>query len=85
MTRSTAGDGELALDELGGIPVVLNFWASWCDSCAEEAPGSSEVAQGGRHVRASVLAFRQRLFRQVVEEQQLRHRVVQFLDPGFVG
>jgi cytochrome c biogenesis protein CcmG, thiol:disulfide interchange protein DsbE len=51
---SAASDGRVALSELRGTPVVLNFWASWCTPCREEAP---LLEQGWRDGRRRGVAF----------------------------
>lgn len=35
----------IALSRLRGHPVVLNFWASWCAPCREEAPLLVQIAR----------------------------------------
>lgn len=35
----------IALEALRGHPVVLNFWASWCAPCREEAPLLEQVSR----------------------------------------
>jgi cytochrome c biogenesis protein CcmG/thiol:disulfide interchange protein DsbE len=39
------GSGSLSLGDFEGKPLVINFWASWCLPCEEEAPLFSSMAQ----------------------------------------
>ncbi len=50
-------DGMLDLAGLRGKPVVLNFWASWCAPCKEEAPYLEQVWRGNRHRGLTVVGL----------------------------
>ena len=41
----TLDGGTLSLDQLRGRPLVLNFWASWCVPCRDEAPLLRDASQ----------------------------------------
>jgi cytochrome c biogenesis protein CcmG, thiol:disulfide interchange protein DsbE len=42
---SLDGDGEISLADYRGKALVLNFWASWCGPCKDEAPLLEETWQ----------------------------------------
>ncbi len=44
-TLPTMTGGNITLSELEGTPVVLNFWARFCDPCRMELPYFEAVAQ----------------------------------------
>ena len=45
-----AGDEEVTLSSFRGKPVVLNFWASWCLPCRDEAPAFRRRTKWGNQV-----------------------------------
>lgn len=67
--RPRLADGRVSLRELRGHPVVVNFWASWCVPCKEEAPAFV----------ASARAFRGRIVFLGIDVQDLKGAARGFL------
>ncbi|MPY65518.1 redoxin domain-containing protein [Deinococcus sp. SDU3-2] len=44
-TLESLDGAQVSLAALQGRPVVLNFWASWCEPCREEAPLFRELGE----------------------------------------
>jgi cytochrome c biogenesis protein CcmG/thiol:disulfide interchange protein DsbE len=53
--RNLDGSGSLTLSELRGRVVVLNFFASWCNPCRDEAPVLRSLSERYRNSGIVVL------------------------------
>jgi thiol-disulfide isomerase/thioredoxin len=51
----TLDGGRLDLAALRGRPVVVNFWATWCEPCVREFPLLARTAAGHRAARLAVV------------------------------
>jgi thiol-disulfide isomerase/thioredoxin len=49
------GKSSIALADLGGHPVLLAFWATWCEPCRAEAPILNQAAERWRDRGAFVV------------------------------
>ena len=49
------GSGRVSLAQLRGRPVVVNFWASWCEPCKRETPDL--VAFAASHPKIQVVGL----------------------------
>jgi cytochrome c biogenesis protein CcmG/thiol:disulfide interchange protein DsbE len=74
------GEDQLQLRSLRGKAVVLNFWASWCVPCKDEAPLLEAVARQHRSAGLIVLGVDAQDFRsdarRFVERYRLTYPVV---------
>jgi cytochrome c biogenesis protein CcmG/thiol:disulfide interchange protein DsbE len=64
LSRLDAAGGTVSIEDLKGRPVVVNFWASWCIPCKDEAPALQKTYEKYRSQGLVVLGVDAQDFRQ---------------------
>jgi cytochrome c biogenesis protein CcmG/thiol:disulfide interchange protein DsbE len=73
--RRLNGEGQLRLGSLRGTAVVLNFWASWCVPCKQEAPLLEAAAKRYRSAGLVVVGVNAQDFRSDARRFIKRYRL----------
>jgi cytochrome c biogenesis protein CcmG/thiol:disulfide interchange protein DsbE len=68
-------DGQLSIDDLKGKAVVVNFWASWCIPCRDEAPVLQQTYERYRDQGLVVLGVDVNDFKQDARRFMERHGI----------
>ncbi|MCS6870609.1 MAG: TlpA disulfide reductase family protein [Anaerolineae bacterium] len=50
LTGRTLDGAPFSLSAQRNVPIIVNFWASWCAPCREELPALQTLHQAGFHV-----------------------------------
>ena len=58
-TLESFNEGTVSLADFEGQPVIINFWASWCVPCRQEAPALEAVWQSFREEGLVVIGINQ--------------------------
>lgn len=75
----TADSGRsVSIPNFGGKLLLLNFWASWCQPCAEETPSLSKLAQDYASKGVVVLGI------SVDKDPQAYRKFLQKFSPAFL-
>jgi len=82
-TLKTLDGNRISLSDFRGKPVIITFWATWCDSCRENIPLMEKFSMGKRDQIAFLLIAidgeRKRTVQEIVDENKINLPVLLLL------
>jgi thiol-disulfide isomerase/thioredoxin len=74
-TLNSLDGKKISLNDFKGKPVLITFWATWCESCKEEMPTLEKFSQGKREQLAFLLIAidgeRKRAAQKIIDQNKI--------------